>query len=251
MSREFTPEKIRQVLGLELGDNDSGEPTVRRYLLRLLGDVWREGEGFNGKRPFGNSSWEYDLYVPMVRAGLVGGRLDSDGCLDQVDDKAADALIHAAIAALDAPHEDAFAAWQDAFPAWQDAFAAWQDTFAGEPGPAEQAAPCDPEPKRYALVEQMGRRSTVGAVRETTFAGASMIQLTDLRTGSVHLVSPQSVYEITWLTEDEARARARPWTAVAISAGNPNPWGDLDDEPAAGPADSMEAADDEFTETGL
>jgi hypothetical protein len=28
-----------------------------------------------------------------------------------------------------------------------------------------------PEPKRYALVEQMGHRATVGTIRETTFAG--------------------------------------------------------------------------------
>jgi hypothetical protein len=103
MSEEFTQDQIRQVLDLDLGPNDSGERTVRGYLLRLLRDVWTEGEGFDGKRPFGNSSWDYDIKVPMLKAGLVSGRLDSDGYVEQLDDAAADALILAAIAALDAP----------------------------------------------------------------------------------------------------------------------------------------------------
>ena len=104
---EIAPEKIRQFLDLELGDNDSGERTARGYLLRLLGDVWRDGEGFDGKRPFGNSSWDHDLYVPMVKAGLVDGKLDSDGYIETFAEHQADALVHAAIAALDAPREDA------------------------------------------------------------------------------------------------------------------------------------------------
>ena len=105
MSEEITAGQIRQVLDLELGENDSGQPTVRGYLLALLADVWRDGEGFDGKRPFGNSSRECDLYVPMVRAGLVAGSLDSDGYLERCDEKAANALIAAAIEALDAPRE--------------------------------------------------------------------------------------------------------------------------------------------------
>ena len=98
--KEFTTGQIRQVLDLELGPNDSGEATVRGYLLRLLRDVWNQQEGFDGKRPFGNSSWDYDLKVPMVKAGLVSGKLDSDGYVEQLDDRKADALILAAISSL-------------------------------------------------------------------------------------------------------------------------------------------------------
>ena len=77
-----------------------------------------------------------------------------------------------------------------------------------------------PEPgARYALVEQMGHRSTVATVREVTFCSQPMLEVTELETGSVHLVSPQSIYEISWLDEATARARAKPWTATAITAG--------------------------------
>jgi hypothetical protein len=101
---EITQEQARQVLGLELGRNDSGAPTVRGYLVALLAELWREGEGFSGKRPFGNSSWEYDLYAPLIKAGLVKGKLDEDGYIDEFDDtRQADALIHAAITELGAP----------------------------------------------------------------------------------------------------------------------------------------------------
>ena len=102
MSEEITPQ---QVLDLQLGDNDSGEATVRGYLLRLLRAVWSEGEEFDGKRPFGNSSWDYELKIPMVKAGLISGKLDSDGYVEHLDDEAADALVLAAIKALDAPRE--------------------------------------------------------------------------------------------------------------------------------------------------
>jgi hypothetical protein len=90
----------RELLNLPLDRNDADAATVRDYLIKLLAQVWAEGEGFSGKRPFGNSSWEYELYVPMIRAGLVTGRLDEDGYVDNVDQRAADALVAAAIQAL-------------------------------------------------------------------------------------------------------------------------------------------------------
>lgn len=97
-------------------------------------------------------------------------------------------------------------------------------TAAGRAAADAQAA----DPKRYALVEQMGHRSTVGSVRETTFAGKQMLELTDMKTGRDHLISPESLYEVTWLTEDEARARATPWTATALPAAagvqDDDPW---------------------------
>jgi hypothetical protein len=108
---------------------------------------------------------------------------------------------------------------------------------------------------RYALVEQLGHRSTVAAVRETTFCGTPMLEVTDLKTGSVHLVSPQSLYEITWLTEDEAQRRSKPWTAVALPAAA-WPADDEDDESARemaeeGNAVAMSAAErDEYDRDG-
>lgn len=90
----------RRVLDLPIGDNDARASTIREYLGALLASVWEQREGFSGKRPFGNSGWAYELYVPLIHAGFVQGRLDEDGFVEEVDNRAADALISDAIAAL-------------------------------------------------------------------------------------------------------------------------------------------------------
>jgi hypothetical protein len=95
---ETTPE---QLLDLPLPENDSGASTVRGYLVALLATLWREDEGFSGKRPFGNSGWQYDLYAPMIEAGIVGGEIDEDGYVERADVVTADKLILAAIQSLD------------------------------------------------------------------------------------------------------------------------------------------------------
>ena len=97
----ITPEKIQQVLSLDITGNDAGAATVRDYLLRLLSDVWREGESFDGKRPFGNSGWHDEVYRPLISAGLISGTFDEDGYIADSDDDAADELILACITALD------------------------------------------------------------------------------------------------------------------------------------------------------
>jgi hypothetical protein len=91
----------RAVLALPLGRNDAGANTVGGYLIALLREVWVAKEGFSGKHPWGNSSWEYDLYKPLIRAGYVNGELDPEyGWINDVDWRAADKLIDAAIDAL-------------------------------------------------------------------------------------------------------------------------------------------------------
>lgn len=47
--------------------------TIRSYLELLLITLFKEGESFSGKRPFGDSCWEYELYDPLAKAGLVRG----------------------------------------------------------------------------------------------------------------------------------------------------------------------------------
>jgi hypothetical protein len=90
----------RELLDLEIGPSDAGSQvrTVREYLLALLSELWREEEGFSGKRPFGNSGWQHDLYDPMARAGLV--ECDSDGYIKYEEYDKAEALVLLAIEAL-------------------------------------------------------------------------------------------------------------------------------------------------------
>lgn len=87
-------------------DSDAGDNlTVRDYLHELLSRLWERGEGFSGKRPFGNSGWDYELYAPLVAGGFIPGTLDEDGYVDTVDKKIAEAyvfkLIRAAIYGVD------------------------------------------------------------------------------------------------------------------------------------------------------
>jgi len=90
------------LLDLPLGPNGADATTVRDYLLRLLADLWRDEADFNSKRPFGSSGWQYDVYLPMIRAGLVPGHLDEAGDPLWVNIDRADDLILAAIATLGA-----------------------------------------------------------------------------------------------------------------------------------------------------
>jgi hypothetical protein len=88
------------ILDLEMQTNDAEAKTVRDYLKALLTAVWEQDECFSGKRPFGNSGWKYDLYIPLVKAGVISGKLDADGYIEECADGEADALIAKAIQRL-------------------------------------------------------------------------------------------------------------------------------------------------------
>ena len=77
----------REVLMLPMEPSDVGALTVGGYLQMLLRQVWDLGEGFSGKRPFGNSGWENELYDAVVKGGAVAGAtLDINGDLDEIGD---------------------------------------------------------------------------------------------------------------------------------------------------------------------
>lgn len=61
-----------------------GDMPIRDYLRELLTRVWEEGERFSGKRPFGNSGWEYELYAALIAAKAVVGELDEDGRVESL-----------------------------------------------------------------------------------------------------------------------------------------------------------------------
>ena len=91
--------ELEKVLNLPMHkDNDAEVDTIRDYLHSLLKTLWKEGEGFSGKRPFGNSGWKHELYLALVRGGIVDGEYDEeyDDLLD-CDEKEANKLILKAI----------------------------------------------------------------------------------------------------------------------------------------------------------
>ncbi|CAO3404269.1 hypothetical protein [Azospirillum palustre] len=90
----------KSALDLPMQENDARAATVRNYLKALLSGVWEKGESFDGKRPFGNSGWEYELYRPFVVAGLVPGDVGANAFGKEFDRDAADRIICEAIEAL-------------------------------------------------------------------------------------------------------------------------------------------------------
>lgn len=90
----------KEVLALPMRGNDIDAKTVGDYLRALLKTLWREGEGFSGKRPFGNSGWDFAIKEALIRGGAVQGSLDDDGFVVTVDDAAVDQIIIAAIDSL-------------------------------------------------------------------------------------------------------------------------------------------------------
>jgi len=52
--------------------SDAGDDlTCREYLCELLAAVWEQEEGFNGKRPFGNSGWQGDILDALADAKCI------------------------------------------------------------------------------------------------------------------------------------------------------------------------------------
>jgi hypothetical protein len=88
-------------LPVRTDDIDTDQPvTIRTYLRELMMTLWREKEGFSGKRPFGNSGWHYDLYETLARHGIVPAKFDEDGEVTDVDRHAADRIITVCIKRL-------------------------------------------------------------------------------------------------------------------------------------------------------
>jgi len=96
----MTYRKKQEILALSMGENDAGAKTIREYLVCLAEACFLEGEGFSGKRPFGNSGWERELYLPLVKAGVIVGEIDEDGKLDRYDSEAGRKIIASLFATL-------------------------------------------------------------------------------------------------------------------------------------------------------
>jgi hypothetical protein len=75
----------QEVLNCPMQPNDANAVTVRDYLVAIVRQVWREGEDFSGKRPFGNSSWEHEIFTALGKNGLIDVQFDEYGYIHDFD----------------------------------------------------------------------------------------------------------------------------------------------------------------------
>lgn len=71
-------------------DDLDKEVSIKDYLKELLKTVWRECESFSGKRPFGNSGWQYDIYSELIKHNVIHGVLDEYGGVDELSQEQAE-----------------------------------------------------------------------------------------------------------------------------------------------------------------
>lgn len=91
----------KQMLKIKFKSGDLGKTvTVKVWLQALLMTLIREGEGFSGKRPFGESSWTCDVAVALIKAGALKGKLDDDGFPNDFEFTDLDDLLIECIKAL-------------------------------------------------------------------------------------------------------------------------------------------------------
>ena len=58
--------------------SDIGVTSFRHYFTMLLRTLLEEGEGFSGKRPFGNSGWDWDMVCGVAQIGLTDAWYDRE-----------------------------------------------------------------------------------------------------------------------------------------------------------------------------
>lgn len=94
-------ETNKNIGSLEFYCNDLGKKiSIHDYLIELLKTLWEEQDEFSGKRPFGNSGWDYDLIGCLIANHIIEGKLDEDGYVIEGDIHKGYATIQAYIESL-------------------------------------------------------------------------------------------------------------------------------------------------------
>lgn len=90
----MTPAQILEI-PVYLDGEEYESITLRDLLIDLLKKVWVENECFSGKRPFGNSDWQEQVYHALHKAGAY-----VEYRSDEFDYREAERIILEAIDAL-------------------------------------------------------------------------------------------------------------------------------------------------------
>ena len=90
----MTVEEFNKLSELRFYSNDLDDNvSIKTYIKEILKVLWLEPDDFNGKRPLGNSGWQFDLYKAMIKKNIIEGEVDDYGCVDSVNMTDADKLI--------------------------------------------------------------------------------------------------------------------------------------------------------------
>lgn len=81
------------VLNAPLDVSDPRIKTVGDFLMESLLSLWKEDEGFSGKRPLGNSGWKWAIGAALVDAGIIHGKEDPFGDYDYDEGDASRAIF--------------------------------------------------------------------------------------------------------------------------------------------------------------
>jgi hypothetical protein len=83
-----------EILAIEFESWDLNRKlTIRNYLKELLKTLWKEGDTFSGKHPFGNSGWQFDVYFHLIKYKLINGNIDDDNHIIEIDEESGRKLI--------------------------------------------------------------------------------------------------------------------------------------------------------------
>lgn len=83
----------KQILDLQFESRDLEQViTIREFFKKLLTTLFEQGETFNGKRPFGNSGWDWDLKICLCQNSIIEATYsekydDWDFDTEEVDNK--------------------------------------------------------------------------------------------------------------------------------------------------------------------
>lgn len=78
---------MNDLLNLKFYSEDAEEEiTVRNYIKRITARLFSEGVCFNSKRPFGNSDWEEEIPIALIKNNVLNGRVtyDEDGYISDL-----------------------------------------------------------------------------------------------------------------------------------------------------------------------
>jgi hypothetical protein len=84
---KLSKEKMEEILNYRFEARDiEVNLSIKDFLKTILKKVWKEEQCFDGKRPFGNSGWQQEIYDILIENKVVDEKAEeSEMCKIIVD----------------------------------------------------------------------------------------------------------------------------------------------------------------------